>query len=275
MIRICIAIFFLFIQNTVFTQNIQLSKKSDSLFPVTNKFNQAYDFQTHIVYRTSASVFNITSDRGKYYFFGDFTNLAINNGREVILDTGTHNIKTSENWKVNGPVYTAIPDDNGGFYIGGSFSKIGVLNRRNLAHIDSSGKPTTWNPNVKGNVLSLFKRNDTLFFSGDFTYVNKKRRYCFAMYSLKDDSVFAGPGAGSYFTYMNSINSFLIEKDTLIFAGDSRLYPILKYNFKDKVFVNWQLQFSESQKLSSVVFNKDHTVLLYTADEGRDRKSVV
>ncbi len=70
-------------------------------------------------------------------------------------------------------ISVSLSDGKGGFYIGGSFSKVGDSIRNNLAHIDSLGKVSSILSGLGANntVRSLFLSGDTLFIGGSFTNV--------------------------------------------------------------------------------------------------------
>jgi hypothetical protein len=78
----------------------------------------------------------------------------------------------------NGEVKVIIPDGNGGWYLGGTFTKVGDQNRYRVAQIDASGQLTSFAPTgFNNNVNTLLLRNDTLFAGGDFTYVGPDEPY--------------------------------------------------------------------------------------------------
>src|SRR6185295_77834 len=90
--------------------------------------------------RGNGSVKRVLKKDNTYYIFGAFTNLATNHGPGLVLDSVTHNIQTPQKWRINGKINTSAPDGQGGFYIGGSFTKIGDSVRNHFAHIDSHGQ---------------------------------------------------------------------------------------------------------------------------------------
>src|SRR6187455_1930975 len=152
------------------------SNEIDSNFLVTNQYYTQYSPFSHIIYNSAAQVFNIASTNGKYYLLGNFTNLCKNSGPALVVDTSASSIKTPQKWRNNGLVVASIADGQGGFFICGSFSKIGDSSRVNLAQISSNGQPKAWNPIVNGIVKALYKRNDTLFLAGEFTSIKSKPR---------------------------------------------------------------------------------------------------
>jgi hypothetical protein len=240
---------------------------TDSLFPVTNSLLESENlFGTSFVYRHRPGVFNVTKQNNNFYLLGDFTNLAINQGPALVLDSATHTVLTPQKWKVNGLVHAAIADGQGGFYIGGNFTKIGDSSRLYLAQVNGNGQPTAWKPNIDSVVRALYKRNDTLFIGGAFSKINTKDRPRFGLYSLSGDSVLTA-GTHLLFGNLNCINSFIIQKDTLIYGAwpcCSNIASIRKFNFKNSVFLPWQLGFTEYNEVNKIDLSADTATLIYT-----------
>uniref|UniRef100_UPI0025BC42E3 hypothetical protein n=1 Tax=Ignavibacterium sp. TaxID=2651167 RepID=UPI0025BC42E3 len=119
---------------------------------------------------TNEFVSDIIKDSNYLYLGGMFNYVGPNTGRGVILDyvTGQYDAGFP---KVNGPIYTCISDNNGGWFIGGSFSKVGSQYRNNLAHITSSYVVSSWNPGTNGDVRTLFLDGNTLYVGGAFTII--------------------------------------------------------------------------------------------------------
>lgn len=65
-----------------------------------------------------------------------------------------------------------VSDGTGGWYIGGSFTKVGGLSRHNLAysHSDKSVDPA-WNPAPDGPVYALLLSSSTLYVGGYFANI--------------------------------------------------------------------------------------------------------
>jgi hypothetical protein len=72
-----------------------------------------------------------------------------------------------------------IADGEGGWYVGGSFSEVGGLPRRNLAHLTSDkAVDAAWAAGTDGtvNALALSEDASTLYLGGHFTRVNGEER---------------------------------------------------------------------------------------------------
>jgi hypothetical protein len=70
--------------------------------------------------------------------------------------------------KVVGSVSAAVPDGSGGWYIGGSFSKVGGVSRSNLARVLADGSVAAWNPSPDKAVYALALSGNTLYVGGEF-----------------------------------------------------------------------------------------------------------
>ena len=240
------------------------SGEPDTLFPVTNVFNTFRSPYSGIINDEGAAVYNIKSHKGIYYLFGNFTNISKNQGSALVIDSSTNTVFTPQKWRINGSVKGAIADGSGGFFIYGTFSKIGDSSRKYLAQIDGNGKPTGWNPRADAEVMALNKKGDSLFISGAFSSIFGKPKTFMALYSISGDSLLKTSLPNFQ---MISINCFLVQNDTLIIGGYSSFgQAIRKYNFKDSVTLPWQLAFPEYGNIRHLRFNQDSSCFLYTSD---------
>lgn len=74
---------------------------------------------------------------------------------------------------VDGVVHAIVDDGEGGWYIGGEFSRVGGLPRQNLARIDKSGQVADWEISASGAggaVYALSRFSTSLVVGGDFAY---------------------------------------------------------------------------------------------------------
>jgi hypothetical protein len=96
----------------------------------------------------------------------------------VILDAKTG--KALAAVRVNSPIQAAIPDGDGGWYIGGGFIRVNGVLRKRLAHIDRDGRlDPKWKPEANGNgvsVSSLARIGSRLYVAGDFAELNHRPR---------------------------------------------------------------------------------------------------
>ena len=72
----------------------------------------------------------------------------------------------------NGPIYDAVRDGEGGWFIGGYFSKVGESDRKNVAHILADGTLDYWAPEVNGRVKTMILIDSLLYIGGNFDNIN-------------------------------------------------------------------------------------------------------
>jgi hypothetical protein len=84
---------------------------------------------------------------------------------------------TSQCWpESNSSTNSIVSDGNGGWFIGGSFTKIGDSLRNRLAHISPAGSVTAWNPGANGSVKIIKLVGNTLYVGGQFTIAGGQTR---------------------------------------------------------------------------------------------------
>lgn len=77
---------------------------------------------------------------------------------------------------VTGQVNAVAPDGSGGWYLGGTFSRVGGLPRANLARVLADQSVAAWNPGASGAVLALAVRGDTVYAGGAFSSLGGETR---------------------------------------------------------------------------------------------------
>src|SRR6266566_3722123 len=94
----------------------------------------------------------------------------------VILDAKTG--KALSAFHVNRPIRAAVPDGDGGWYIGGGFIHVNGVLRKRLAHIRADGTlDPDWRPEANGNgvsVTSLARIGSRLYVAGDFARLDRR-----------------------------------------------------------------------------------------------------
>jgi len=118
---------------------------------------------------------------------------------------------------VNGTVYVCLKDFSGGWYVGGAFSKVGIYNISNLAHIKSNNTvDTAFAPNPDNVVRALAIKNSsstTLYVGGSFLNIGgSARNYCAAV--NKNTGV-----PTTWDPHVNNGVYSLFVKDTLVYLG--------------------------------------------------------
>ena len=109
------------------------------------------------------------------YIGGSFTHVGPATGGFVPVDTATA-LPSSGFPKVAGTVYATVSDGSGGWYVGGSFTGVGGISRRNLARILSNNTVSTWDPSPNGPVYALALSGTTVYAGGEFTSIGGQTR---------------------------------------------------------------------------------------------------
>ncbi len=153
------------------------------------------------------------------YIGGIFTYVGPCTGHGVPVDAGT-GAPVGVYPKVNGEVRASVPDDVGGWYIGGTFTQVGTVARNNIAHILSDGTADpTWNPNADGDVYALAVSGTTVYAGGYFTSIGgQTRNYIAALDSGTGLATAWNPHAGGDLYSNNSVD-ILAVSGTTVYAG--------------------------------------------------------
>ena len=109
--------------------------------------------------------------RGKTYIAGDFDKLQSQTPYNTTLDLVSDEV-LSPKIKINGEIRVAISDGNGGFFIGGNFTKVNDQALSYLAHIDQNNNIVPFNVQVNQMVFTLLLENGVLYIGGNFTNIN-------------------------------------------------------------------------------------------------------
>ena len=143
----------------------------------------------------------ISGDDGAYVA-GSFT--SVERGSSVIL-TGINeeDVDVSNNLRTNGTITTITSDGSGGFYVGGTFTKILGKKRNRIAHIDSTLSLTDWSPNINGQVNKIYKYDDYIYVVGSFTQINGISRLRSARFIIQEDDIILD---GDYITNFSGGN---------------------------------------------------------------------
>jgi hypothetical protein len=230
----------------------------DTLFPITNNYNLDYDADLGLAQIFPASIFRIQKRDSSLFLAGNFTNIVSNYGKGILVDEGSQTIITKHKWRVDGEVKAAIPDGQGGYYIAGSFLRVGDSSRKYIAQIDGLGRPTAWKLNIDSTVNAMYKKNDTLYIGGVFKNIEAKSSLAFGAYSISGDSVL--PQTLLLPPNPTQINVFKVYNDTLIMAG----HGIIKFNMKTLVMIPWTLPISLNiYDIGTLDISLPHRTLFY------------
>ena len=186
---------------------------------------------------TNGTVHAVRQVGDRIYLGGSFTQAGPNTGFGVALDPSTGQWAPAFP-KVNGIVLVAVPDGDGGFYIGGDFTRVGTRSRHNGARIIPGATAGTWevaawNPETDKPIraIALAPSANTAYIGGDFATVQGVARAGVAAVNRYTGDPILGfdPGAGTATTAgtgaaavvtVGSVMTLAISPDgTRLFAG--------------------------------------------------------
>lgn len=152
------------------------------------------------------------------YVAGSFT--SVKRGSSAIL-TGIdeEDIDISNNLRTDGKVMTITPDGSGGFYIGGTFTKILGKKRNRIAHIDSTLSLTDWSPNINGQVNKIYKYDNYIYVVGSFTQINDISRLRSARFIIQEDDIVLDTGYITNFSGGNAQVRAVVSDGNWVYYG--------------------------------------------------------
>ncbi|HPD54622.1 MAG TPA: delta-60 repeat domain-containing protein, partial [Bacteroidia bacterium] len=134
------------------------------------------------------------------------------------LVTDTNDYPDMDFPTINGNVLTSVPDGNGGWFIGGTFSYLNNINNTCLAHVrNDKSIDANWAANLSasygGEVRSLFRAGDTLFVGGSFSSIGSSSRNNLAAIRISTGTVLNwNPNCDG------AVNTILV-RDTTVYIG--------------------------------------------------------
>ncbi|RYZ98426.1 MAG: hypothetical protein EOP11_20715, partial [Proteobacteria bacterium] len=155
--------------------------------------------------RVSSTVSGLALNNANLYVGGPFTQAGASIQRTGGSIAATADATISAYPLINGPVYSSIADGAGGWYIGGSFTKItdstNTYTRSNMARISANGTvDATFNPTPNNTVTALLLHADGLYLGGSFTTVGGVSRGYMARVDAASgslDTAFVNPALNS------------------------------------------------------------------------------
>ena len=169
---------------------------------------------------TNNQVLSMVSSGNLIYIGGSFTMVGPNTGGGAPLDTTTARLPASllAMSQPNSTVRIAIPDGNGGWYIGGDFTRIRGAARTYAARINADGSLHAWNPNANGSVYSLALSSDgnSIFVGGAFNLIGGQLRNSLAKLNTTTGAADAtwNPGPN------NIVRSIAVSGSSVYVGGD-------------------------------------------------------
>ena len=127
------------------------------------------------LWATNGPVNAMTMYNNVLYVGGGFSRVGPVVGRAAAIDAITG--KVLERYPLaNMDVDDIAPDGNGGYYICGAFSGVQGYVRNQIAHLDSTGKLTSWFPNIVGRVKRMAVATNVVYVAGDITAADDQPR---------------------------------------------------------------------------------------------------
>ncbi len=124
---------------------------------------------------TDGPVFDIKQSNGITYIGGKFSKVIMNTGGGAALSMRTALPLALP--RLNGTIYTVLPDGAGGWYVGGKFKTEGDTPDSNLVHIRSNGTfNPAWHPQPNSTVRALAQRGAIIYAGGEFTKIGGQDR---------------------------------------------------------------------------------------------------
>jgi hypothetical protein len=129
-----------------------------------------------VVPDSGVSAIALSEDQRTVYIGGGFRSVGRRTGSFVPLDIDT--ARPTAYPLVDGSVSASVPDGVGGWFIAGSFSRIGGVLPSNIAHIlNDNSLDLAWDPGVDGGgVRALALADNTVYLAGSFTSVGGQPR---------------------------------------------------------------------------------------------------
>jgi len=142
--------------------------------------------------KTDGYLYAVSSDAHRLYIGGAFGHIGMFVGGGATFDSESGQPYGAIP-AVHGLVYAVEPDGEGGWYIGGSFNKVGGYPRNNLARIRENGNvDVDWAPEVDDQVYDLVSMDGRVFAAGRFSDANEVRQPHLAAFDEKTGSLDTG-----------------------------------------------------------------------------------
>ncbi|MBI5646832.1 MAG: PQQ-binding-like beta-propeller repeat protein [Ignavibacteriae bacterium] len=146
---------------------------------------------------------------------GDFVRIGPYTGNLVAMDPVTAE-RMPGLPEVNGIVRAIVPDGARGYFIGGNFTRVGVLEARHLVHVHADGTPDrAWLPEPDGEVMSLDRVGDVLIVGGSFRTIGGLDRENLAAVDTR-----SGMALGAFPSADATVRSVHIAHGTVYVGGD-------------------------------------------------------
>ena len=139
-------------------------------------------------FKSNYSLVNSILIKGSTVYFGGLFNIVGKTKRNNIAAIRTSGVIKDWNPNIYTPdVYSGVKTlaiSGSTIYVGGNFTKIGDVERNNLAAIGIDGTLQSWNPNVKGRIDALAISDSAIYVGGYFTSIDNEPRSNFASFNI-------------------------------------------------------------------------------------------
>lgn len=154
------------------------------------------------------------TDGTNLYVAGGFTHFGTYAGSGVKINSAGV-LSCTNAAPIIGAVRDVVPDGSGGWYIGGSFTQIGQVERKGIARLNADCSLHSWYPGpVAGLIYSLTLDNGVLYVGGAISSVNGVTRTNFAAIDVSTGNVLPlnlAPNA--------AVNDSVVDGTTLYLVG--------------------------------------------------------
>jgi hypothetical protein len=190
---------------------------------------------------TDGTVHGTTVSGNTLYVVGDFRAMGKYTGSFVGIDTATAKVTDHATWPiVNGPVFEAIPDNSGGWIIGGQFTAVGDSARNNLAQIDAAGHVTAFNPSPDSIVKALVLEGNSLYLGGYFHHVSGVTRNYAAKLNFTTGAAYSwNPNANKPIFELAFYNNYVYAGGIFFNIGTKTRRGIAKLDTLAGVATSW------------------------------------
>ena len=123
---------------------------------------------------TDGPVNAIASTNGTVYLGGDFSYVGPRTGPMALFDQASGGLLSSTPPRINGVLKAVVPDGAGGWFVGGTFTRVGSAAITNVAHLNPDlTLDARWNAKILGSTVNaLALDSGTLYIGGAFTKIN-------------------------------------------------------------------------------------------------------
>jgi hypothetical protein len=163
----------------------------------------------------NGEVYSIHQKDDVIYYGGDFNCVGLATGSSSLLD-GISGLSIINFPRVFGTVNVTLSDGNGGWFIGGDFTRVGNHVINNLAHISSDNTVNlNFKPEPNGPVHALLLNGSNLYAGGDFTTVKGlTNNYLVKLNTSSGEPLFWNAFCN------NIVRTLTFYQDLLIVGGD-------------------------------------------------------